>query len=82
MFTTSVGFSARIDSKGRVTVPARIRNRLDLEKGDELRLSLESCKVLRKEFSSKAEALEFLSGLEDVKEFSFSSGVLEVVLNG
>ena len=78
---TQVGFSAKLDSKGRVTVPARIRNRFDLEKGDELRLSLESSKVLRKEFSGKADALEFLSGLEDVKQFSFSSGVLEVVLS-
>ena len=78
---TQVGFSAKLDSKGRVTVPARIRNRLDLEKGDELRLSLESSQVLRREFSIKEEALRFLSGLEGVKQFSFSSGVLEVVLN-
>lgn len=78
---TQVGFSARIDSKGRVTVPARIRNRLDLEKGDKLRLSLKSSKILKKKFSNKSDALEFLSRLEGVEEFSFQSGVLEVVIS-
>ena len=80
-FTGSeVSFSAKLDSKGRITVPAKIRDRLSLEKGDELRLDLKSGKVLRKNFSSKSEALGFLSGLEGVEKFSFSSGTLEVVI--
>ena len=77
---TSVSFSGKIDSKGRVTIPARIRNRLEMEKGDKVSLSLESCKAVRKEFSSIQKALEFVSKLQGVKSFSFDSGMLEVVL--
>ena len=76
-----VKFSAELDSKGRITVPARIRNRLELEQGDRISVQLESGKVLKKEFSSKGKALEFLSGLENIKGFSFSFGTLEVVLD-
>jgi AbrB family looped-hinge helix DNA binding protein len=73
-------FSGKLDSKGRVTVPARIRNRLDLEKGDKITLALESGEIIRKSFSSNSEALDFLSGLEGVESFSFDGEVLEVVL--
>lgn len=74
-------FSGKLDSKGRVTVPARIRNRLDLEKGDKITLALESGEIIRKSFSSNSEALKFLSRLEGVESFSFDGEVLEVVLS-
>lgn len=77
---TQVRFSAELDSKGRVTIPAEIRKRLGLEPGDRVSLELESGRVLRKEFSSKSEALQYLEELENVRSFSFSSGTLEVVL--
>jgi AbrB family looped-hinge helix DNA binding protein len=77
-----VSFSASLDSKGRITVPARIRNKLDLEKGDEISLILDSDNLIRKSFSSKSKALEYISSLEDVKSFSFDGEVLEAVLDG
>jgi len=78
-FTTR--FSAQIDSKGRITIPARIRNRLNLEKGEKVSLTLESGKVVSKEFESEKEALEFLSRLEGIERFSFDGDILEVVLS-
>jgi len=76
-----IQFSGKIDSKGRITVPARIRNKLGLENGDQISLGLESGKVISKDFTSEEEALEFLSSLENVKSFSFDGNVLEVVLD-
>jgi len=78
---TKISFSGKIDSKGRITVPARIRNKLGLENGDKISLSLESGKIISKDFTSEEEALEFLSSLENVKSFSFDGNVLEVVLD-
>lgn len=78
--SNSVRFSAKLDSKGRITVPADIRNRLNLKKGDEIPLVLESGNFVRKKFSSDAEALNFLSDLENVKSFRFDGEVLEAVL--
>jgi AbrB family looped-hinge helix DNA binding protein len=77
---TPVKFSAELDSKGRVTVPAEIRDRLGLEPGDSVSLELKSGRVLRKSFSSKSEALRYLEELENVMSFSFSGNELEVVL--
>lgn len=79
VFTASeLEFSGRIDSKGRITVPSNVRGKLGLEKGDRVRLALQSGTVIRKEFSSKKEALEFLKGVEEVKSFSFDGEFLEV----
>lgn len=78
---TKISFSGKIDSKGRITVPARIRNKLGLENGDKISLSLESGKIISKEFNSDKEVLEYLSSLENVKSFSFDRNVLEVVLD-
>jgi len=78
---TKISFSGKIDSKGRITVPARIRNKLGLENGDKISLSLESGKIISKDFTSEEEALEFLSSLENVKSFSYEGDVLEVVLD-
>lgn len=74
-------FSAQLDSKGRIIVPAGVRDRLDLETGDRISLTLDSSKVILKEFSSKSESLEFLSELENVQSFSFDGESLEVVLD-
>lgn len=79
---TQVCFNGTLDSKGRVTVPARIRNRLQLKKGDEVSLKIRSQRTIRKEFSSKRDALNFLSGLDGVKSFSFNGKVLEVIIDG
>lgn len=79
---TPVKFSAELDSKGRVTVPAEIRDRVGLEPGDSVSLELKSGRVLRKRFSSKSKALQYLEEMENVESFSFSSGILEAVLNG
>ena len=74
-------FSATLDSKGRVTVPARIRNKLGLEKGDKISLTIDPSKVISKEFRSEEKALEFLSSLDGVESFSFDGEVLEAVLD-
>jgi AbrB family looped-hinge helix DNA binding protein len=79
---TQVGFCGKLDSKGRITVPARIRNRLDLEKGDELRIPVENAEVRRKETSSFEEAKDFVDSFSNVESFSFDSEQVEVVLRG
>jgi AbrB family looped-hinge helix DNA binding protein len=73
-------FSAQLDSKGRITIPARIRDKLNLVEGDRISVSLDSMKVIRRNVSSKSEALEFLLELESVQSFDFDGEVLEVVL--
>lgn len=78
---TNVSFSGKTDSKGRITIPSRIRDKLGLGSGDRVNLSLESSEVIRKEFDSQNDALEYLSGLENVESFNFDGEVLEVILN-
>lgn len=77
----SIRFSAQLDTKGRITVPARIRNRLDLEKGDQIALQLDSRKVLEQEVDNYREALRFVDKFDSVSSFSFSDGVAEVILD-
>ncbi|MFB6203159.1 MAG: AbrB/MazE/SpoVT family DNA-binding domain-containing protein [Candidatus Nanohaloarchaea archaeon] len=72
-------FTGQVDSKGRVTVPAEIRDRLGIERGDEVRLELSGTTVLRREVDRR-EAVEIVDSL-DAEEFTYSRGVLEVVLN-
>ncbi len=79
MFTCQ--FSAQLDSKGRVTVPAQVRDKLDLGKGDRISLEIGSSRVLRKKFDSNSRALNFVRDLQGAKEFSFDGEVLEVVLD-
>jgi AbrB family looped-hinge helix DNA binding protein len=76
-----VTFSASLDTKGRITVPARIRNRLGIDKGDEIFLSLKSEDVVRKDVNSLEEALIFVKSFDSVSSFSFSDGVVEVILD-
>ncbi|MFO7794330.1 MAG: AbrB/MazE/SpoVT family DNA-binding domain-containing protein [Candidatus Nanohaloarchaea archaeon] len=78
---TKVSFSGKIDSKGRITIPSRIRDRLGLSSGDRINLSINSSRVIRKEFDSQREALVFLSGLENVEGFNFDGEVLEAILS-
>lgn len=77
---SKVKFSGKLDSKGRITVPARIRDKLDLGKGDRVSFYIESCQVIRKGFESDTEALNFVRNLENVKRFSFDGETLEVIL--
>jgi len=77
----SVKFSAQLDSKGRITIPSRIRNRLGLENGDEIALGLESRRVIREEVSSYRKALQFIRKFDSIQSFSFSEGVVEVILD-
>ena len=73
-------FSAKVDSKGRVTVPSSIRKRLGVEQCDSIRLSIETDFISR-EFDSPDEALKFVKELDGVESFSFEDGFLEVVVN-
>lgn len=72
-------WTGQLDSKGRITVPSRIRNKLDLCKGDEVTLSVTSTKVVIEEVGSYQEAVEFIRSLDSVKSFSYSDGVVEVI---
>ncbi len=82
MFTcTSASFSAKIDSRGRITIPARIRNGFGLEEGDEVTLKLSESDRIRKKIDSRSEALKFISGIDrEVESFSYNGEFLEVVL--
>lgn len=75
-------FSATVDSKGRVVIPARIRNQIGLEEGDQISLSIEASKVVVEEVGSYREAIEFVESFNSVDSFCYSNGVVEVVLNG
>lgn len=72
--------SAQIDSKGRVTIPSRIRNRLGLEAGDELSISVDNTEIKRKKASSFEEAKAFIDSFGSVESFSFDGEVVEVFL--
>ncbi|WEL23412.1 AbrB/MazE/SpoVT family DNA-binding domain-containing protein [Candidatus Nanohalovita haloferacivicina] len=74
-------FSAKIDSKGRITIPSEIRDRLNLDEGQKVFLSVQDSTVVRKSFDSRDKALDFLSGLENVEGFSFDGEVLEVIFS-
>lgn len=54
---------------------------MNLEEGDKISLTIESSKVIRKELDSIEDVVEFLSGFEDVKRFSYDGEVFEVVLD-
>jgi AbrB family looped-hinge helix DNA binding protein len=71
----------QLDSKGRLTVPAEIRENLGLESGDQISVTLESSSFIRKKFDSKFEAIQFLSELENFEKFNFDGEILEVVIS-
>lgn len=77
---TRVRFSGSIDSKGRVTVPSRIRNRLGLETGDRIEVSVRNCRIRKKTASSFEEAKAFIEQFSSVESFSFDGENVEVVL--
>lgn len=87
-FTSSVDelknpeFSATLDSKGRVTVPARYRKKLDLQKGDRLTIGLSKATKVEKLVKNREEALKIISGLEKAQSFSFDGDKVEVILRG
>lgn len=78
MFT----WEASLDSKGRITVPSRIRNKLGIEFGDSITLAVTSDRVILREVDSQEEVLKTISSLDSVQSFQYKEGVLEVVLNG
>ena len=75
-------WKTQVDSKGRVTIPARIRNRLNLSENEEISLSLQSRKVVRKEVENEQEAVQILSKFDSVESFQYSEGILEIVTRG
>ena len=73
-------FSARLDSKGRVTIPSEIRKRLGLEPGDSISVSVRNAEIRTRQVSDFEEAKAFVEGFSSVKSFSFDGEVVEVVL--
>ncbi len=83
MFTcTATSFSGKIDSRGRITIPAGIRDGLGLDEGDKVTLQVADSERLTKKVKSRSQALDFLSKIErDVESFSYDGEILEVVLS-
>ncbi|WP_414837306.1 AbrB/MazE/SpoVT family DNA-binding domain-containing protein [Candidatus Nanosalina sp. VS9-1] len=79
-FTES--FSTTLDSKGRVTLPASVRRKLGLEKGDKVKISAKNPRIRSREASCIEEALSFLQEFDSVETFSFNGERVEVVLSG
>ena len=79
---TPICFSCKIDSKGRITIPSEIRDRSGREPGDEIRVSVENCRIRREEASSFEEAKAFIDGFSAVESFPFDGEQVEVVLRG
>lgn len=73
-------FSAAVDSKGRVTIPARIRDRLSIQPGDEIYLGLSPSTLIVEEVGSREEALRFIESFDSLRSFSYEAGVVEVLL--
>jgi AbrB family looped-hinge helix DNA binding protein len=73
-------FSGRIDSKGRVTIPSRVRKKLGLESGDDVKISVRNCQVKKRKVSSFEEAKAFIEDFSGVESFSFDGEIVEVVL--
>lgn len=78
MFT----LAGQIDSKGRITIPSRLRKKLGLEAGDSLMISVENVEILRKNVSSFEEAKAFVDRFSSVESFSFDGEEVEVVISG
>lgn len=76
VFTCSV----QVDSKGRVTIPSRIRKRLGLETGDSFRITLKNAEIRRKQVSSFEEAKAFVEKFSGVESFIFDGEEVEVVV--
>lgn len=77
----TTAFSARLDSKGRITIPSQIRNRLSLEAGDRVSLCVSSPRVLVREVEDTKEAINLVESLDPIRSFSYCSGTVEVVLD-
>jgi AbrB family looped-hinge helix DNA binding protein len=73
--------SAQLDSKGRITVPSRIRNNLGLETGDSIKITVEKVEVRSKQVSGFEEANNFIDSFSSVESFSFDGKTVEVVLS-
>lgn len=73
-------FSTQLDSKGRITVPANIRKKLGLEKGDRVKFSVRTSRIRSKKVSSIDEALNFVKSFDSVENFSFDGEEVEVEL--
>lgn len=83
MFTcTATSFAGKIDSRGRITIPAGIREGLGLDEGDQVILQVADSDRITKKVESRSQALDFLSKIErTVESFSYDGEILEVVLS-
>lgn len=78
---TAFTFSAKLDTKGRVTIPAEIREQFNLQQGDTIQAGVFSFKVETREVESYKQAVELLQEFESVESFTYTEGILEVILN-
>lgn len=76
MFT----FTAKLDQKGRVTVPSQIRKQLDLENNQKVTLQVKNSEVIKKEVDSLREATEIIEATDNVQSFEYENGILKMSL--
>ncbi|MDY6761420.1 MAG: AbrB/MazE/SpoVT family DNA-binding domain-containing protein [Candidatus Nanohaloarchaea archaeon] len=80
-FTTpaSASFIARLDDRGRIVIPANVRDSLALEYEDTVRVELRAVEVETFSVDGPAEAQERLADLSNIRSFTYSNGELRVM---
>lgn len=78
----SARFTAVLDARGRILIPAAVREHLGIGRQDTVRVRIETVQVETYAVDGYSEALERLQDLDDVNAFSYRNGELEVVLDG
>lgn len=71
--------TATLDDRGRITVPAALRDRADLEPGDTVQVRLAPVRIDRIRVDGPADARDRLDGIGDARAFTYRDGILEVV---
>jgi bifunctional DNA-binding transcriptional regulator/antitoxin component of YhaV-PrlF toxin-antitoxin module len=64
-----------------VTIPAEIRDQFNLRQGDTIQAGVFSFKIETREVENFKEAIELLQEFESVESFTYTEGILEVILN-
>lgn len=73
-------FTAKLDQKGRVTIPSQIRKQLDLEKSQKVTLQVKNFEVIKKDVNSLREATEIIEATDKVQSFEYENGILKMRL--
>ncbi|MDY6766318.1 MAG: AbrB/MazE/SpoVT family DNA-binding domain-containing protein [Candidatus Nanohaloarchaea archaeon] len=78
---SSASFIARLDDRGRIVIPARIRDTLSLAYDDTVAVELRAVEVETFPVDGPGDAQERLAELSNVRSFAYSDGELRVVVD-